>query len=69
MKTGKNISKLSWITAVIIGYLSSVVAGSATGQAQEKGELETVLTHLKDRFSASKTFQADYIRDLVPKVG
>jgi outer membrane lipoprotein carrier protein len=67
MKIGKNISKLSWIAAVIIGYLSSVGAGSATGQIQEKGELETVLTHLKERFSASKTFQADYIRELVPK--
>ncbi len=36
--------------------------------AEEGGDLESVLTKLKDRFSASKTFQADYVRDLVPKI-
>ena len=30
--------------------------------------MSAVLSQLKDRFASSKTFQADYVRELVPKV-
>lgn len=36
--------------------------------AQEDEELSPILSKLKDRFDSSKTFQADYVRELVPKV-
>ncbi|MBA4393943.1 MAG: hypothetical protein C0407_10360, partial [Desulfobacca sp.] len=42
--------------------------GIGTAMAEEGGDLHTILSKLKDRFSASKTFQADYVRDLIPKI-
>jgi outer membrane lipoprotein carrier protein len=36
--------------------------------AQTDGELDQILSRLKDRFGSAKTFQADYLRDLLPKV-
>ena len=36
--------------------------------AEEGGDLEPILSQLKERFASSKTFQTDYIRELVPKV-
>ena len=36
--------------------------------AEEAGDLEPILSQLKERFDSSKTFQTDYIRELVPKV-
>ena len=50
----------------LICFLSLIGAG--TVMAEEAGELDTVLSKLRDRFAASKTFQADYIRELVPKI-
>lgn len=55
-----------WIIWPVICFLFLI--GIGTAMAEEGGDLESVLTKLKDRFSASKTFQADYIRDLVPKI-
>ena len=49
----------------IIFLLAGMIGG---GWAQEDGELSHVLSQLKDRFASSKTFRADYIRELVPKV-
>jgi len=37
-------------------------------RAQEDGELPFILSQLKDRFAAPKTFQADYVREIVPKI-
>jgi outer membrane lipoprotein carrier protein len=37
-------------------------------QEQNSRDLHTVLSQIKDRFAASKTFQADYIREIVPKI-
>jgi outer membrane lipoprotein carrier protein len=42
--------------------------GANLSYAQEDPELQSLLEKLKDRFGAIKTFKADYIRDLVPKV-
>lgn len=39
-----------------------------SAQAQNSGDLNSILSQLKDRFAAAKTFQADYIREIVPKV-
>ncbi|OGP51575.1 MAG: hypothetical protein A2Y79_08700 [Deltaproteobacteria bacterium RBG_13_43_22] len=39
-----------------------------SAQAQENGDLNLILAKLKDRFAASKTFQADYVREIVPKI-
>ena len=39
-----------------------------SAQAQNSGDLNTILSQLKDRFAASKTFQADYVREIVPKI-
>jgi outer membrane lipoprotein carrier protein len=36
-------------------------------QTQADGELNRILSQLKDRFAASKTLQADYVREIVPK--
>jgi len=36
--------------------------------AQEDPELQSLLEKLTDRFGAIKTFKADYVRDLLPKV-
>jgi chaperone LolA len=55
-----------WISSLLIGLLS--LMGIGTARAQEGGDLESVLSKLKERFSASNTFQADYVRDLVPKI-
>ncbi|MBI5606792.1 MAG: outer membrane lipoprotein carrier protein LolA [Deltaproteobacteria bacterium] len=54
------------IVALLICFLS--LTGIGTVMAEEAGELDTVLSKLRDRFSSSKTFQADYIRELVPKI-
>ncbi len=37
-------------------------------QAQPGEDLNFILSQLKDRFAATKTFQADYIREIVPKI-
>ncbi|MEW6184973.1 MAG: outer membrane lipoprotein carrier protein LolA [Thermodesulfobacteriota bacterium] len=37
-------------------------------QAQEGGEVKAVLAQLKNRFSAVKGFQAEYVRDIVPNI-
>ena len=39
-----------------------------SAQAQDSGDLNMILSQLKDRFAASKTFQADYVREIVPKI-
>jgi outer membrane lipoprotein carrier protein len=41
--------------------------GMGLAHADEQGQLNTILSQLRDRFAAAKTLQADYIRDLVPK--
>jgi outer membrane lipoprotein carrier protein len=38
------------------------------GWTQEKGDLGFILVQLRERFASAKTFQADYIRQLVPKI-
>jgi outer membrane lipoprotein carrier protein len=58
-------TRVFWITALF--FCSLNLASIGTAIAQGGGDLDTVLTKLKERFSASKTFQADYTRDLVPK--
>jgi len=42
--------------------------GGASAKAQNSGDLNFILSQLKDRFAASKTFQADYVREIVPKI-
>jgi len=37
-------------------------------QAQPGEDLNFILSQLKDRFDAAKTFQADYVREIVPKI-
>lgn len=39
-----------------------------SAQAQNSRDLNTILSRLKDRFAVSKTFQADYVREIVPKI-
>lgn len=50
-------------------YLLFIGVGLTTAQDPVGEDLNTVLSQLKDRFAATKTFQADYIRDLQPKGG
>lgn len=40
----------------------------AIAQTQNSGDLDAILSQLKDRFAAAKTFQADYVREIVPKI-
>lgn len=57
------------VWATIFGAMVLMFSGMInSGWAQEKGDLNAVLGHLKERFASSKTFQADYIRELVPKI-
>jgi outer membrane lipoprotein carrier protein len=51
---------------LVIGLLSLFGLGSAL--ADEASNLESILSNLKERFAAAKTFQADYVRDLIPKI-
>lgn len=53
------------------GFLLLLLIFSRTdGTAQEEkdGELPQILSGLKDRFARVKTFQAEYVREIVPKV-
>lgn len=53
----------------ITGGIFFLLAGIINGcWAQDDGELSPILSKLKDRFNATKTFQADYVRELTPKV-
>jgi len=51
---------------LLIGSLNLLGLGSAL--ADEDRNLETILSNLKERFTLAKTFQADYVRDLIPKI-
>jgi outer membrane lipoprotein carrier protein len=46
----------------------SIFGGGTGTQAQEKEELSTLLEKLKTQFGTNRTFKADYVRDLLPKV-
>jgi outer membrane lipoprotein carrier protein len=56
---------LSGITLGVIFFLSG---NNDYGWAQSNEDITLILSQLKDRFAASKTFQADYIREIVPKI-
>jgi outer membrane lipoprotein carrier protein len=64
--TANKLTKGLWIISLFICFLCLMEIRTAV--AEEGGDLELVLSKLKDRFSSSKTFQADYVRELVPKV-
>jgi outer membrane lipoprotein carrier protein len=53
---------------VTLGIFFLLAGNNHYGWAQTSGDLNMILSQLKDRFAASKTFQADYIRDIVPKI-
>jgi outer membrane lipoprotein carrier protein len=67
MKNKKRL--LKWLVSSFLGmvFLCPFIS-QGVAMAQEDGELSLVLSQLKDRFASSKTFQADYIREMVPKV-
>ena len=56
-----------WGRRLLIGGLLIFLIGSGL-QAQEKEGLSAILGKLKNQFGASRTFKADYTRDLLPKV-
>jgi outer membrane lipoprotein carrier protein len=56
-----------WLRMMVIGSLLVFFGGSGT-RAQEKEELPAILEKLKTQFGANRTFKAEYIRDLLPKV-
>jgi outer membrane lipoprotein carrier protein len=40
----------------------------AIAQAQNRTNLNTILSQFKERFAGSQTIQADYVREIVPKI-
>ena len=59
---------LSKFFVILAGLLILTGWSRISAQAQNAGELDKILSQLKDRFAASKTFQADYVREIVPKI-
>ena len=61
---------LERILSGVILMISFLLAGNIDrGWAQKQDpDLNLILSQLKDRFAASKTFQADYVREIVPKI-
>ncbi|MBI5584662.1 MAG: outer membrane lipoprotein carrier protein LolA [Deltaproteobacteria bacterium] len=57
----------SWVQIFLISGLIVLLSGTVL-QAQEKEELSGILEKLKNQFGASRTFKAEYVRDLLPKV-
>jgi outer membrane lipoprotein carrier protein len=56
-----------WSRIFLVSGLTILLCAAGL-QAQEKGELSTILEKLKTQFGASRTFKAEYVRDLLPKV-
>jgi chaperone LolA len=56
------------LSAIIWGIFFLWAGNNDCGWTQNNGDLNMILSQLKDRFAASKTFQADYIREIVPKL-
>ena len=56
------------IFSVLFTFVLSVCAAVNPSYAQEDAELQALLSKLTDRFGAIKTFKADYLRELLPKV-
>jgi outer membrane lipoprotein carrier protein len=55
-----------WIIALFLFFFNLTWSGNARAEKDE--DLDGVLSKLRERFAAAKTFQADYTRELVPKV-
>jgi outer membrane lipoprotein-sorting protein len=62
------LSKKFWRRSLIILVCLFSLSEWNGLSAQEGKDLPLILSSLKDRFASSKTFQADYIRELVPKI-
>lgn len=58
--------RVFWIVVLLLCFFT--LPGAKTAPAQENADLESILAKLRERFASSKTFQADYTRELVPKV-
>jgi outer membrane lipoprotein carrier protein len=56
------------LSGVTLGIFFLLAGNNDYGWAQTSGDLDKILSQLKDRFAASKTFQANYVRDIVPKI-
>jgi outer membrane lipoprotein carrier protein len=56
------------ISSVFFTVLLTFCAAVNPSYAQEDPELQALLSKLTDRFGAIKTFKADYLRELLPKV-
>jgi outer membrane lipoprotein carrier protein len=56
------------IISIFLTFALVFWGGFNPSYAQEDPELQSLLEKLKDRFGAIKTFKADYVRDLLPKV-
>ncbi len=67
MFPGKQIFK-KFFSGLILVFFFLITGETDTILAQNTGDLNTILSQLRDHFSASKTFQADYVRDIVPKI-
>jgi outer membrane lipoprotein carrier protein len=55
-----------WIAFLMVCFMTP--AGSGAAKAENSADLDTILSKLRERFASAKTFQADYTRELVPKV-
>ncbi|MGA3083566.1 MAG: outer membrane lipoprotein carrier protein LolA [Thermodesulfobacteriota bacterium] len=53
---------------LLISFFIFFSWNGVSAQEQNSGDLNAILSQLKDRFAAAKTFQADYIREIVPKI-
>ncbi len=56
------------LSGIILGIFFLLAGDNNWGWAQNNRDLNMILSRLKERFAASKTFQADYVREIVPKI-
>lgn len=60
--------KYGWFSWLGLFSVHIILLGGLAAQAQERQELPALLEKLKTQYAANRTFQAGYIRDLLPKV-
>jgi outer membrane lipoprotein carrier protein len=66
-----SLLKMNWrqrSAGLLISFFILFIWDGVSAQEQNSGDLDAILSQLKDRFATSKTFQADYLREIVPKI-
>jgi outer membrane lipoprotein-sorting protein len=70
MEKDKGMKKrtLQFFLSILLFNGLFIILNAIALQAQEKEELSSILEKLKNQFGTNRTFKAEYVRDLLPKV-